>query len=393
MTWWEIPQNCNCFFALDANTRITGNTTKLSLSNTENNWLVVDGLTPNRVSNSISVGFESENFENKGDVIKSYKSLYINDINLNFNKRISTGRTNTWILKCLVRGNTVFAQGFGSSSNPYGPTFDMFGSSESYGKCWYVNELYTGSYTSISNYNRRLNSKSILTLIIKNDFENNKFIFKTDYNEGEITPPASYFQREFGSDHELARIGHESSTWFPKAEIIAFGMFDKILSEEEEVAIFQSIDQEFLIKSQDVDFNFAFDSSLIFNSEFKDSLGRYKKFNPIRKIKYSKNINNSDLSQSLVFSNKTLKNKFVVKQVLYKNLKSIEDTVLKEGIPAEGVKLFLYERFTGTLIKTTTSSDLGKFSFNFLSKDLEYVITANDANYQFKSIIKNYDVL
>ena len=55
------------------------------------------------------------------------------------------------------------------------------------------------------------------------------------------------------------------------------------------------------------------------------------------------------------------------------------------------VKLFLYERNTGVLIKTTFSDTEGNFSFLNLNKDLEYFVTANDNKYQFQSVIKNYN--
>ena len=76
--------------------------------------------------------------------------------------------------------------------------------------------------------------------------------------------------------------------------------------------------------------------------------------------------------------------------ILYKNIKSITDIVLEEGVPVV-TKLYLYERHTGQLIKVTSSNSLGIFSFLDLEVDLEYIVRASDSKYQFHSIIKDYN--
>ena len=75
---------------------------------------------------------------------------------------------------------------------------------------------------------------------------------------------------------------------------------------------------------------------------------------------------------------------------MYKNTKTITDIVLEEGLPVI-TKLYLYERYTGELLKVTSSNSKGQFTFLDLKEDIEYIIRASDNKYQFQSILKDYN--
>lgn len=77
--------------------------------------------------------------------------------------------------------------------------------------------------------------------------------------------------------------------------------------------------------------------------------------------------------------------------ILYERLFNLSDQILEEGLPIR-CEVFLYEKLTGVLLKTAISDLEGYFTFYNLSTSLEYLISANDNKYQFKSIIKNYNI-
>lgn len=380
MKWWEVPQNCECLFALDHDSIIKMEGSVIQFSNPSSNSITTQSSAKNRVKKIQSFGSESDlNMINKLEV-NLYKALKIDDINLIFNTPISTGEQCTWFLKCVVKGNSVLSQGV--STNTHGLTMDPFGSSEEHSKAWYTNNLLSNN-PKIPNSKRGINTNTLHNVIVRNSTVNQTVTLKTDYFQNSNPKSSNYFTSLFGSTHDVYKIGYDSNTWYPKVEIIAYGLFNKILTEEETSLMFSAIDEQFSVSKETITFksnlNYYGQSRILDKTKFYfkeyDVGNNLKVQEPQEKFKILKNSINNQLKNS---------------QVLYNTFENIIDIVLEEGLPVS-IKLFLYERSTGVLIKSTVSNKKGEFEFNNLNKDLEYVVTANDSKYQFQSVIKNYN--
>ena len=379
MKWWEIPQNCECLFSLDADSVLSEGSSRIALPSTEDNWLTTQGSIQNRVRPVDVFGYSTDvTMRNNLSSLKFYKGLKIDDINLVFNTPISTGPKCTWFLKCVVKDSSVLSQG--STTATYGLTMDPFGSSQEYSKSWYANKVLS-SKNGVPISERNINISTLYNVTISNSSIEREVKFKTDYSENTVPENSDYFTSQFGSDHEVFKIGYDSSSWQPKVEIVAYGLFTKILSEEEILLMQKAIDDEFLMEKNDI----SFKTNLKYYSDFKviSNNNNYKTYVVGDWLAVQEPVKN-------LLINKTNLDKMKPIQAMYENYENIVDVVLEEGVPVQ-VKLYLYERTTGELLKTTTSNSEGIFTFNNLGKDLEYIVTANDSKYQFQSVIKNYN--
>lgn len=380
MKWWEIPQNCECLFAIDYDSIVQSEGSFISFSNPSTNSITTQSSIKNRITKKHSFGSESDlNMINKPEV-KLYKALKIDDVNLIFKTPINTGENCTWFLKCVVKGNTVLSQG--SSTSTHGLTMDPFGTSEEYAKAWYTNNLLSNN-PKIPNVKRGINTNTLHNVVVRNSTINQEVTLKTDYYSNSIPVASNYFSSLFGSTHDVYKLGYDSSTWYPKVEIIAYGLFNKILSAEEESLMWAAIDSQFAVSQNTIEFQ----TNLNYFEVLKhlDNTSFYFKDYTVGNI-----LKVQEPQEDFKILKNSIKNKLKVKQKLYNTFEHIEDVVLEEGLPVS-IKLYLYERKTGVLIKTTISDKKGIFTFNNLNKDLEYIVTANDSKYQFQSVIKNYN--
>lgn len=382
MKWWEIPQNCNCLFSLDSESVVESNGSLIQFSNPSNNYLNTENGVTGKVYSQVSSGFLSKNFITDFKNYKTYKSLKLNNINLFFNSSINTTSTSTWFLKCKVLGKNVLSQG--PDENTHGLTWDPTINGDVSTRNWRARSINTSKGTTLQERSA-ISDETLHTVMVVTDVNQNFVKFYTEY--GTFTEPyeSDYFIKYFGSIHNVTRIGYVGTEWKPKIEIIAYGLFDKVLTKEEFDLINLNIEESFLLKESVLKFK----TNLNFN---------YERYNYDTALLKPKNFGESNFLQgsepvdgSKTFINKVkINSDVIVRQTLYKDFENIYDKVLEEGLPVE-VKLFLYERNTGVLIKTTFSDIEGNFSFLNLNKDLEYFVTANDNKYQFQSVLKNYN--
>ena len=363
MKWWEIPQNCNCIFALDTNS--VTSSSKVYFSNNPEKFLTLQNGN-NKVYPGLAIGFKHKNLINEKPLkYHTYKSLIIAKTNLLFSTPILLSESFTFILKCRLRQNSVLMSNNGAS---FGLTLGIGDSDQIDEGYWRINGFNAGDQVYSKKQLVPFAGNYIQTVVLKGSINLKDVSFKTDYGTFQIPSSSPAFQN-FLQNKTYSHIGYTfSEKWQPNIEIIAYGLFDKILTEEEELQIEANLEENFFLKKSDFDFKTSLsygESDFLQGSEPVDGSKTF-----INKVKI-----NSDV---------------IVGQTLYKDFENIYDKVLEEGLPVK-VKLFLYERNTGVLIKTTFSDTEGNFSFLNLNKDLEYFVTANDNKYQFQSVIKNYN--
>ena len=378
LKWWEVPQNCECLFALDSDSVITEDSI-ISPSNNTSNYLVTKDSAKGKVFKNFAGGFASKNFTTVIDTFYLYKTLRLNAINLIFNEKIPLTKQQTWFLMCKLNGNSVLSTGLSNTS--HGLTYDITGTDTKYSRNWRVAGFVTGSDYD---FNKRVNSSDPLhKVFVKVDMDTRDISIKTDY--GTYTEPYDR-NTTFSSPYDLKVIGYEDVYWYPKIDIIAYGLFDGILTEEEISLMVTAVDDSYLISSKEITFK---NSDRGTSLNLKDSLSKLSFIN----LEINKRLKNVYSKESKPFTSslKLFEHEIKTSAKLYKNLKNISDVVLEEGLPAKQVTVFLNERNSGILLKTTKSDEKGEFSFYNLSSDLEYTVTANDSKYQFGSIIKNYN--
>ena len=379
--WWEIPQNCNCIFALDSKSILEDSGSKINFSSPSSNFFNTVGLVKNKVTQSNCHGFEVKDYLVNYNKLFKFSSLKLNDVILTFKNPEPLITSRTWVLKCVINGTTKLSSGEENSSN-YGLTFAVgteYNDLHNYN--WRVRGSNTAQNLTIDNRKKLPYNSVIHTVVLKVDVETG--VQSIESNLGTVIG----INDGVGLDinYVLKYIGYPSQPYAnPKVDIIAFGLFDKILSQEELIQVFEKIDTQFKESADTLESKFKqYEGILLVDKE--DLLAPFKNEIYFGPYTINKNMPRANISVGI-----NLYKEHYSVHTLYKNLKEIEDIVLEEGVPTI-TKLFLYERKTGFLIKTTTSDINGFFKFYNLNENNEYLITSNDNKYQFQSIIKNYN--
>lgn len=381
MKWWEIPQNCNCTFALDATSKATS--TKVFFANDPLRYLTLESTT-NRVYNTVTTGLIHKNLKNEKPLnTHTYKSITVAKTNLVYDTPLLLPDNFTIVLKCKLKQSSVLMSNGGSY---HGLTLGLGQYDQTDEGFWRIHGFNAGSEIYTKAQLVPFTGNYIQTVVLKGSISGRDITFKTDYGSFKIPVSSSTFTTGYLQNRTYSHMGYSTSeNWKPNLDIIAYGVFDNILSAEEEANVFAAIEDQFFISKHP----FSFNSNLKYIKEnfkipketLKPKLFLKDNFLEISEpVEIFGNIVNKDIIKSNV----------ITQQVLYSVFENIHDVVLEEGIPVQ-VKLFLYERNTGVLIKTTMSNREGVFSFLNLNKDLEYFITANDNKYQFQSVVKNYN--
>lgn len=377
MKWWQIPQNCNCIFALDAESSVQSD--KVFFTNNINRFLTYQTGT-SKTSLTLTSGTELKNHSPTTPLrYKTYKTLSINGSNLIFDTPIRLTNEFTIILKCRVRAHSLFLSQKGIN---YGLTFGTDTASNA--KLWRIDGFLAGSEIPASTKEQSYDD-IIQTVILKGNISSKSVTFKTDYGTYTIPMESDSFQR-FLKEQTFDTLGYSptDTTWPPDADIICYGLFDKILSEETITQILKNVDETFLLKSSPISLN---ERKLYetFNLNLK-TLEGYKPLDVYKSLSFKnpREASITTLREDTIIVSLSFEN------LLYTDTFTLSDIVLEEGIPTQ-TKLFLLEKNTNTLLKSTISDSSGVFHFYNLSPAFDYIITANDPKYQFQSIIKNYN--
>ena len=371
--WWNIVPNSGCIFALDSDSIIEYKNNVVRYSNDPNKFLYTENYSPNKVSKTIASGYTTKNFIPDLKKILSYKSIYINNSNLIFQDPLVIPDNFTMVLKVKVKNTSEFLSNTLINRKSHGLTLDYTNGSYPYLYNWRIINLNTGD--SYSTETRSTIFKTISTVIMKGNKADKNVDIITEY--GIYTVPSS---NVFLTTNPYNILGTPSYGYYPDADIIAYGLFDKVFSMEEVQVLLSQIDKDFLMRSVPITPLNLRDTSFtkyVLSSSI-DIARAYLKTVPY--IQYTK-LNNG--------SNVTKTNNYGFFENITK-YKTISDYIFKEGVPISTL-VFLYERKGGVLVAKSYSDEKGYFEFKDVNADLEYVVTSNDTTYQFKSVIKNYD--
>lgn len=296
-----------------------------------------------------------------------YKTKKISKVNLLLKTPIKIPLESTWILVCKVYGERgSLAAGSNGTSN-WGFEYTTANGWKDAGS----------SLSGIIGNPKQLSE--IHYVVVTQDRANQ--LYKQYNNYGATyTFSSTFFSSGFGALSQLEVIGYQGSGWEPDIDILGYACFNKVLEEttikeiiasiynEAKIPLFSNIKPKVLKQYSKINKKFNFKTKKITSTiPYKTN---YKK----EKLNF-----NSRKSEDILY-----------RSSMYLKLINIKDQVLEEGNPVM-CKLFLYEKQTGKLLKTTFSSKNGEFIFYDLNPNLEYIITAKDDKYQFKSIIKDYN--
>ena len=361
MKWWEGYSGVNCTFALDYNSVVTDD--KVFFSNDSSKFLsFLNGQS--KAKNASTKGFELENFTFKNVDINQYKSLNISNTDLAFSEPQPIENEFTLILKCRVNQSTVFLC---NTTSDYGPTFGV-GLHNGVVSTWSDDWGWSCSGFLPPDKTPNKSVFDIKTLVIKGNMSSKEVYFYTEYGTIQVPKNSTAFTTGFLIPRTYSTLGYKrpDGSWRINSDIIAYGIFDGILSDSQVENLKNSIDSEFKLNT----IKTRIENLKTLEEQFQAT----KSVRPFIK----ETVLDEEKGQMYSYN------------ILYKNIKSITDIVLEEGVPVV-TKLYLYERHTGQLIKVTSSNSLGIFSFLDLEVDLEYIVRASDSKYQFHSIIKDYN--
>lgn len=368
MEWWEIPSE-ECIFAFDSTSIITENRLKFA-NNEQRSARFNNGL------NGSTVGYTSGEVY-KSNKLSTYKSLNIKESNLIFDIPIELPRSFTFILKCTVRTSTAFLS---NSGVDYGLSFGTGDRNNTTDGYWRIKAFESG--TDIPTEDVKKNMKNGLhTVILKGNLDLREVFLTTDFGTYRV-PISSGAYNYFLKNQTYTTLGdsHTNSTWRTNTDIIAYGLFQGELSDEQVNQVLNKIEAQFYVPYiQDVQ---------IFKEKFSTNISPLC-LNSFPKPVLNYIVGSASITPSFETHINTLES-IHRQNILFKNVRTISDTVMEENIPVV-TTLFLYERHTGVLIKTTESNRQGFFSFIDLDEDLDYIIRASDDKYQYKSISKDYN--
>lgn len=369
MKWWELPQNCNCLFALDSRSRLEANNTRVICSNTDSNSFSVVGSSVNGLSKSFIDTLEA-------GYSTLLNTLKIDGVNLLAKTDIPIPETVTWILLVKTNSDTSSLAAARDGTSHWGFEFRKVLSDK---QGW--NHSGIGSEGAVSNP-EVFDSLQVVTLRV--DKLNQKAEITTNYGATFTDARLKSFLStgsSFANIPALGYIGYNSSTWIPQVDIVAYGAFDKYLSDVELSQVIEKAkkDAQSEISASFLPFYSMRSSILTYDVTYNYHLETLNKV--VNKLDHDRSNYNLNINK--------IDNYLKSLNLLYQHVIEITDIVMEESIPVS-VKLYLYEKYSGVLIKTTLSDRKGRFTFTALNPNLDYIVTAHDPKLQFQSIIKNY---
>lgn len=393
MSWYDIP-NVNCLFALDHNSRFNGSSpSRLYYSNDPNKYLIISSPNATKARKELVTGISMKNFELVPDKsqIKSYLSLRLENCFLTYQQPPRLPEEFTLILKTRLKGPSIFLD-TDNTSGGYNFCFnyETLGQADS---VWYTWRM--SGFSSGQEYHPAIREKgkdSLMTVVIKGSRITNKVLMITDYGTYELNEeitPSVFGSGGWIKDTPIIQMGYSSgsSNWDPNANIIAYGLFDKDLNQEELEQTLSDIDSEFLFSNENITLK-----KYILGTDFsfKDYFKKTKIFKNSNQLSFSTPVlkPNANIDyKSLVIKSKIIQ----LDTQIFEDYVFIRDYVFKENIPVQ-TNLYLIERQSGQILKRTKSDTTGFFEFTDLDPNLEYIIISPDGMYQYKSVIKDYDL-
>ncbi len=372
MNWWESNPSLTPVFTLDTNSTINSNYVHF-VHNKLLRARVHQGA--GRVYPSIYTYFNQELN------VALYKTLKFNDVELILDTPIIIPDNFTFILKVKVHKSSLFLSNNGAS---HGLTYGTGDTNQpDYNGLWRVEGYIFPSDGKLEAQRLRENNHLMFEIILQGNLITGDASMTVNGDKRSIPIGSNVFGSFLRRGQTFSTIGynHGGSTWGIKADVVAYGLFAGQVSDSELTSMFETIDTNFLKKQQTPKTinisqkNFeVFEEPLILNylknysyiwniSEPRFRFFNYNHYN----VLFTTTIN-----------------------ILYKETFDLVDQVFEQNEPV-AVKVFLYDRVSGQLLKTTTSNEFGWFQFLNLDKTKEYIVRSSDDKKQFKSILKDYN--
>ena len=367
--WYNVLPGVNCVFAMDYDCPVNYNGTVVNYTNNNSKTLTaLDGLV-NKVYKTKFSAYKVKGYRYLLDTIYKYKALRLDNINFRAPAPIILPENCTVIFVGKVESSSVFMSG--ENRVNHGLCIDNHGDAN-YRHSWRIDSAIFRSPHNITEKDSTKFGTYVDTVILKG----NKFTANVEC----IT---SYGTIKHNSNGYINKqvphfpiIGYQDNAFKPDAYIVAYGVFDKQLSQEEIDTVLEKIDEQFLVSSSS-----SSSSSITVQklSKYEVDLDSYLGIPNMVELKSHKVIEGSVLIDT----------EYYIKDININEYGEIKDYIYEEEEPTN-TKLFLIDRDTGKHIATTFSNSNGYFEFKSIDKSREYLVVAPHLNYQFRAIVKDY---
>lgn len=365
--WYNAIPGVNCVFAMDYDCPVNYNGTVVNYTNDNSKTLTaLDGLV-NKVYKTEFSAYKVKGYRYLLDTIYKYKALRLDNINFRAPAPIILPENCTVIFVGKVESSSVFM----SRENRYNHGLSIDNHNDgNYRHSWRIDSAIFRSPHNITEKDSTKFGTYVDTVILKG----NKFTTNVEC----ITSYGTFKHNSNGYINQQAPhfsiIGYQENTFRPNAYVVAYGVFDKQLSQEEIDTVLEKIDEQFLVSSSS-------SSGITVQklSKYEVDLDSYLGTPNMLDIKSHKVLEGSVLIDT----------EHYIKDININEYGEIKDHVYEEEEPT-ATKLFLIDRDTGKHIATTFSNSNGYFEFKSIDKSREYLVVAPHLNYQFRAIVKDY---
>lgn len=365
--WYNVLPGVNCVFAMDYDCPVNYNGTVVNYTNNNSKTLTaLDGLV-NKVYKTEFSAYKVKGYRYLLDTIYKYKALRLDNINFRAPAPIILPENCTVIFVGKVESSSVFMSG--ENRVNHGLCIDNHGDAN-YRHSWRIDSAIFRSPHNITEKDSTKFGTYVDTVILKG----NKFTTNVEC----ITSYGTFKHNSNGYINKQVPhfpiIGFQDNAFKPDAYIVAYGVFDKQLSQEEIDTVLEKIDEQFLVSSSS-------SSSITVQklSKYEVDLDSYLGIPNMVELKSHKVIEGSALIDT----------EYYIKDININEYGEIKDYIYEEEEPTN-TKLFLIDRDTGKHIATTFSNSNGYFEFKSIDKSREYLVVAPHLNYQFRAIVKDY---
>lgn len=373
--WWNILPDTECVLAIDAESQILDNGRTLTFSNDPSKTYTMFENVEQSMSIEEVTAPRLKNFSPTPETL-IYRCVTFNKIHLRTATPLVVPDNCTVVLVC--RPTSDFAP-LGSGSTRAIMIGDV--------SRFYLtaHRLWTTADTALSvhePFSRRFSESkkanylhNFDTLVVRG----NKFTKRAEL----ITSYGTYTESnsQLLTLTNIPELGHRRTSawgndndWALRGSIVALGVFDKQLSEEEIETVLAKIDEQFLIKRS------KWVESPINNIHiFPRTLGNIPTPQGFKLQSMYR-----EIPEAIVTTDPAS-----VKNMSVRDYSSLSDFIYEEEEPI-ATKVFLIDRVSGKHIATTYSDSTGFFEFKNIERDKEYLVVAPHLNYQHRAIAKDY---
>lgn len=372
MKWWESNSNLVPVFALDSNSRISSNYVHFS-HNDSLRSRVHQGA--GRVSPN-SYTYYSDKYE-----ICLYRTLKFNDVELILDKALLIPDNFTFILKVKIHKSSLFMSDNGAH---HGLTYGTGDTAQpDHNGLWRVANYTFPSDGKLEAQRLKENNHLMFEVVLQGDLLSGTGSMTVNGDKREIPTGSPVFSSFLRKGQSFSTIGysHGNTTWGIKADVVAYGLFEGQVNDESLIDMFQAVDDNFLKRvSQPEVINITKNESESRDPKVFNYLKDYGYILEIAEARFKKFYDTFGYDVALI---NTI-------NILHKNTFNLRDQVFEQNEPV-AVKVFLYDRDSGQLLKTVVSREDGWFEFLDLDPTKEYIVRCSDDKKQFKSILKDYN--